>query len=397
MKKWGSGLFVTAAFIGPGTVTTASVAGAQFGYALLWALMLSVIATVVLQEMASRLGMVTRQGLAETLRDILPSGLLRILILLLIVGAVGLGNAAYQSGNITGAALGISQSIGGSMTLWSLIIPLIASLILLSGKYPLIEKALIGLVGIMSGVFLVTMYVTRPDWGAMIAGLTSPSIPDGAVLVTFALIGTTIVPYNLFLHASVVAKQQTEVCNPTHLRHNRIDSAISIGAGGLITFAVMSCAASVFFASGLPIDAGNIGHQLTPLLGDWAGHFFSLGLFSAGLTSAITAPLAGAYAVCGALGWSTHLNSRRFQMTWLVIMWAGALVATMGFKPLAAIVFAQAANGLLLPIIAIFLIWAMNKATSLGEYKNGILSNSVGSFVVLFVVGLGVYRLFTAF
>ena len=140
-----------------------------------------------------------------------------------------------------------------------------------------------------------------------------------------------------------------------------------------------------------------MGEQLKPVLGDKAQWFFALGLFAAGLTSAITAPLAAAYAVCGALGLSDDMKSKGFRAVWLTIIVCGVAVAALGFKPLPAILFAQATNGLLLPIIAIFLLVVMNKSKALGKFKNTLWSNLAGVIVVSVVVGLGLYKLTSLF
>jgi len=156
-SKFGPGILVTAAFIGPGTVTTASIAGAQFGFALLWALVFSVLATFVLQEMAARLALVTRQGLAEALHSSYSGSWLGAAAVVLVVAAVGVGNAAYQTGNITGAALGLQSISGIDLGWWALLVGLVAGVLLASGTYALIEKLLISLVLLMSVVFLLTL------------------------------------------------------------------------------------------------------------------------------------------------------------------------------------------------------------------------------------------------
>ena len=397
MKKYGPALLVTAAFIGPGTVTTATLAGGQFGFTLVWALLFSVIATFVLQEMALRLGLVTGQGLAEAIRNQF-SGTAKLIAIILIVSAIGLGNAAYQAGNITGAALGIAELAGGDVKIWVWLLGGVATLLLFSGKYALIEKALISLVLIMSTVFIATMILAKPDWSAMISGLFAFQIPDGANLMVIALIGTTVVPYNLFLHASVVAKNAPPASQLNQaLGHNRIDSALSIGLGGLITLAIISCAATAFFATRTPVDTANIAQQLAPLLGSYANYFFATGLFAAGLTSAITAPLAAAFAVTGALGCPAELNQPRFKLVWFAVIIVGVLFASLGIKPLVAILFAQATNGLLLPIIALYLLWTMNSKPLLGQHRNGPIANVFGIAIVSIVTFLGMNKLYSLF
>ena len=130
--------------------------------------------------------------------------------------------------------------------------------------------------------------------------------------------------------------------------------------------------------------------QLEPLLGRWARHVISIGLFAAGISSAITAPLAAAYATAGIFGWKRDLNSWRFRMIWMFILLAGTLFSLLGFKPLEAILFAQAANGILLPVIAIYLLSVMNSRKIMGENVNTRLSNIAGIIVVLVALGLGI-------
>ncbi|MCP5147894.1 MAG: Nramp family divalent metal transporter [Pseudomonadales bacterium] len=392
--KFGPGLLVTAAFIGPGTVTTASIAGAQFGFALLWALLFSVLATILLQEMASRLGLVTRQGLSEVLRSTYRDSWLGTAAILLVVAAVGIGNAAYQAGNITGAALGLQSVSGIDLHWWALAVGLFAGALLASGIYQLIEKLLIALVLLMSVVFLMTLLMVRPAPADMLAGLLLPSLPAGSLLTVLALIGTTVVPYNLFLQASAVQeKWSASVDLRQALRASRIDTGLSIGVGGLITLAIMSTSAAAFFGSGSAFSATSMAQQLEPLLGAGARYFFAAGLFAAGLSSAVTAPLAAAYAVCGVLGWSRDLRATRFRLVWAAVLLCGTAFAVAGAKPLAAILFAQAANGFLLPFCAIFLLMVMNRRQLLGAYANRPLVNILGLVVIVVTIALGVTKL----
>lgn len=232
-SSFGPGILVTAAFIGPGTITTASIAGAEYGFALMWALLFSVLATIVLQEMTARLGLVTRQGLAEALRLTYSGSWLGNCAILLVVCAIGFGNAAYEAGNITGAALGLESISGIPVTQWSLAVGLLAAVLLASGRYSLIEKLLVVLVLLMSLVFLTTLIMVGPSPGAMLQGLFVPRLPEGSLLTVIALIGTTVVPYNLFLHASAVQEKWPAQADPTQaLKQSRVDTGLSIGLGG---------------------------------------------------------------------------------------------------------------------------------------------------------------------
>lgn len=390
LRKFGPGLLVTAAFIGPGTITTASSAGAHFGFALLWALVFSLFATIVLQEMAARLGLVTRAGLAEALRSYFHSPILGRAAVLLVVAAVGFGNAAYEAGNIAGAALALALVSPAGSGLWAVVLGLAAAALLYSGRYRVLESSLIVLVLVMSAVFLLTAWKVAPSPAAMLEGMLKPSLPAGSLMTVIALIGTTVVPYNLFLHANAVREKWPEDM-PTGqaLREARWDTGLSIGIGGLITLAILSTAAVAFFGTSAVFTSDSLALQLEPLLGTWARYVFAAGLFAGGLTSAITAPLAAAYAVCGAMGWRNELSAPGFRLVWLVVLLTGTTFAALGSKPLAAILFAQVANGFLLPIVAVFLLVVMNQRKLLGEFTNGPLANLLGGLVTAVAVGLG--------
>lgn len=396
MKKltFGPGLLVAAAFIGPGTLATASQAGANFGFALVWALLFSVLATAVLQEMAARMGLVTRAGLAEALRHHLRPRWLVWPSLVLVLGAIGVGNAAYEAGNITGAALGLSAMLGGSQPVWSLLIGGLAAALLVLNRYRLLERVLVSLVLVMSGVFLATLLMVQPDWQAMFASVLNPQLPEGSLLVTLALIGTTVVPYNLFLHAaSVNQKWAADLPLAQSLSQARWDTGLSISLGGLITLAILATAASAFYQTGVAFSADNMAQQLTPLLGDGARYCYGAGLFAAGLTSAIAAPMAAGYAVTGAFSLAPERRRVWQVRISLAVVTVGTLFAALGTKPLAAILFAQAFNGFLLPVVAVFLLYLMNQRSLMGKYVNGALVNLLGVAVVLCVSGLGLWKL----
>ena len=393
LRSLGPGVLVTAAFIGPGTVTTATVAGARFGYALLWAVAFSVVATIVLQEMSARLGLIGRQGLGEALRTTFANRFLRGACILLVVAAIGFGNAAFQVGNITGAAIGLEALTAVPRAVWSLVVGAAAFALLALGAYKPIERAVMILVGIMSVVFVATMIVVRPQLSDVAGGFAVPTIPQGSLLTVMALIGTTVVPYNLFLHASAV--QEKWPLNGA-LKEARADTFVSIGLGGVVTLAILVTAAT-FFARGTTIDsAAMMAEQLEPLLGRAAKSFFAVGLIAAGLTSAVTAPLAAAYALAGALGWKRDLKDRRFRAVWGAILLIGVVGAVVGKSPVAAIIFAQAANGILLPLVAVFLLIVVNRRDLLGSHTNGIAANLMGGAVVLVAAGLGGFHILKA-
>jgi len=398
----GPAALVTAAFIGPGTVTTCSIAGTNYGYALLWGLLFSVIATIILQEMAARLGIIARMGLGEALRHHFKGPFGKILSIFLVLSAIAIGNAAYETGNLLGGGLGLSRISGistltitetFSFNIWGPIIGIITFGLLLLGSYKIIERVLIFMVIVMSITFITTVILISPDLSEIIKGMFVPSLPKGSLFTVIALIGTTVVPYNLFLHASSVQERWK---TKEDLSSARADTAISISVGGIISMSIVICSAVAFMGTGKNItSAADLATQLRPLLGSWADIFISIGLFAAGISSALTAPLASAYAVSGILGWPRDMKDKKFKTVWIIILFTGIILSAIGVKPIEAIVFAQTTNGMLLPIIAVYLIVVMNSAKIMGDYKNSLWQNIAGIVVVAICLMLGLKSIFS--
>ena len=394
MRRFGPGMLVAAAFIGPGTVTTASIAGANFGFVLMWALLLSIIVTFVLQEMSSRLGIVSGLGLSEALRSSINNHFLKVFLMILIVSALGIGNAAFEVGNITGAAIGLSQISNLSISSSVLIVGILVLILLGTRIFKMLEQILTVLVVIMSLLFLLTMITIEIDYSKLLRGLFIPTVTASSLLTIMALIGTTVVPYNLFLHADASKRKWKDQEVTQALNNSRADTAISIGLGGLITLAIMSTSAVAFFGSSMEISSENLARQLEPILGSYSSYIFNFGLFVAGITSAVTAPLAASIAVTEALGWKNDPSSFKFKLVWIIILLIGVLFAYFGTKPLQAILFAQATNALLLPFLALFLFYEVNNSRLMGSHKNTITINMIALIIIMAVVLLSSYKIF---
>ncbi len=385
----GPGVLVAAAFIGPGTVTVCTLAGVDFGHELLWAMLLSVLATMILQEMSARVGLVTGRGLTDVLREELrhrPWS--RAIVLLLVLCAVVVGNAAYEAGNISGGRLGLETLLAlegrdGARYL-SLVIGAAAFWLLYQGRYRVLERVLVILVVLMSLSFLITAALTRPDPGALLRGLLVPTFSDASLLTVVGLIGTTVVPYNLFLHASLVQAKWRGV---EHLRDARRDTVVAIGMGGLVSLSIIISAAAVD-GEGVR-NAADLARGLEPLFGGMARYLLSIGLFAAGITSAITAPLAAAYVASGCLGWGGDLRHPGFRAVWMGVLALGVLFSSLGISPIEIIRFAQVANGIALPVVVAILLWLMNREALLGVHRNRKSHNIAGGLIFMITVALG--------
>jgi Mn2+/Fe2+ NRAMP family transporter len=311
-----------------------------------------------------------------------------------------IGNTAYEAGNISGAALGLETLIGSfsfessvlNLKLYPILIGLIAATLLWIGKYKILERSLIFLVVIMSLSFLVTAVATRPSLAQIFSGLFRFSTPESSLLSIIGLVGTTIVPYNLFLHTELVREKWSSKADlPFAIK----DLLIALTLGGLISMSIIITAAGVEATT--INNAADLALGLAPIFGEGAKYLLSIGLFAAGITSSITAPLAAAYVVCGCFGWSTDLTSRSFRRSWAIVILFGMLLASTGLKFILIIQFAQIANGILLPIIAAILLWIMNKASWLGKSKNNWYQNLFGFLIVIISLFLSVRTLGSVF
>ncbi len=387
--KWfrdiGPGALIAAAFIGPGTVTLCTIAGASFGYSLIWAILLSIFSTIVLQEMSLRIGLITKMNLAEVIRINIKSKFINRLFLVLIICSILIGNAAYEAGNITGASLGISAILNSeSINYIPIFIGLIAFIILYQGNYKILERFLVLLVLIMSISFFITAIMTKPNIESLLNGILSPELNSTNIMVVLGLVGTTVVPYNLFLHSSLVSEKWGST---NKLKVARFESFFSILIGGLISLSIIITAASV---NNKDVNGViDLAKGLEPLYGKFAIYFLGIGLFASGITSSITAPLAAAYVAKSCFDWDDSLKSQKFRAIWIIILFSGVIVSMGELNPIEIIKFAQFSNSLLLPIIAIILLWLINNKSIISKRYRYKFQNILGSIIVILSIILG--------
>lgn len=416
---------LAAAFIGPGTVTTAAKAGAEHRYALLWALLFSTLACVVLQEASARLALVSGRDLAAALRrgfrgdDEEPDARNRsaagwgaLLRVTLVLGAVVLGCAAYEAGNLLGAVAGAGLLTTLPGWVLTLAIGAVAALLLAVSTPRLVAVLLSGLVALMGAAFLITALLLRPPLAAVLTGAAVPQVPPGSGLLVLGLIGTTVVPYNLFLGSGLArdlrgAEDESDpAAHAARLATLRFGVAVAVVLGGVISMAVLVVGAAV--AGSFSYEA--LGTVLSDRLGGWARSFFGFGLFVAGLSSAVTAPLAAALTARGLF--SRHAEddteddaaddswgdrSWRYRAVWLAVLATGVGFGVAQVPPIPAIIAAQAFNGILLPVAALFLFFAVNDRRLMGEAAlNGAFANLATAAVVAVTVVLGLLNLLKA-
>lgn len=401
LKSIGPGALVAAAFIGPGTVTTCTVSGASYGYTMLWALLFATVATIIFQEMAARIGIVSGKGLGENIRDHIPNKVLMWIAIVIVIIAIFVGNIAYETGNITGSFLGIQAVVPEAPIIpIVVVVGVLAFIAMWIGSYKVVEKILTAIVVFMGVCFLVTAIASPTDWGQVVHGLFVPQFTgegQAGLMSAVGLIGTTIVPYNLFLHASGASERFK---SPEEIPDARFDAILSIGLGGIISMAILVCAAANIHGTGAMVsDGGSMAVALQPLLGSWATWMIGLGLLAAGFSSTITASFSAAYAVNGVLRWNDTTKDIRFKVIWMIVLLAGCIMAIalnihpddptkiVTQSPVQLILVAQAANAILLPIMAFFVIYCAN-GKDLGKWKNHAFANIAGVIIIVITLFL---------
>lgn len=359
---------ISAAFIGPGTVTTAAAAGCSFGFSLLWALLFSTIACLTLQEASARLTIVTGNPLSRAM----GSGVVPVCV----VAAVVLGCAAYQMGNILGSVAGAGLMLDIPKRALTLVIGVIAAAVLFAGNARIVARILGLVVALMGVAFLTCAVKMAPAIGEIMKGALAPSIPAGSGMLALGLVGTTVVPYNLFLGSGLARGQRIEDA--------RFGLAVAIPLGGLISMGVLVVGTAV----AAPFSFEALSETLDARLGGWTSILFAFGLFAAGLSSAITAPLAAALSVRGIT--RSDERSWRYRLVWIAVLVFGLGFGLADVEPVPAILLAQALNGALLPVVAVFLWIAVNNRKLMGSQNlNGPVSNILMGFSVLVSLLLG--------
>lgn len=335
---------ISAAFIGPGTITTAVTAGSQFQIQLLWAVVFATLACIVLQEASARITIASGLSLGKALEKKFghQKG---FWIKLFIGGSVLLGCAAYEAGNILGAVSGMNLLIEGDGKIYTVLVTLCAALLLWDGRQAWISTLMTILVGMMGLAFFVLALHGDFELSDLLIASIVPRIPSGSELITLGLVGTTIVPYNLFL-GSGISKGQT-------IPLMRIGLTVSVLIGGLITIWILLAGTVVGEFSSFQA----LAEEFRAKIGSAGVLALGVGLFAAGFSSAITSPYAASIIASNVFGIEKRSSVR---IVWGIVLMTGFLFGMSGVKPIPVILAVQALNGLILPLITVYLIIILN-------------------------------------
>lgn len=394
LKGLGPAAIVTSAFVGPGTITTTTLAGVNYQYDLLWAILFSGLSLMILMEMSGRIGIISNHDIAEAaISSFNESKVTAIIIKGLIVLTLFATAFGFEAGNLIGGSLGLADALNAPQWLAALILGGAAFYAVAVGTAKTLEKLMTFFVGLMGIVFILTMILVRPDYGDVLTGFIPTSFPEGSAVTVIAMIGTTLIGINLLMQAVTNAEKWQ---GPEHLEDAKFDIKFNVGLGTLITLAIVITSGKVLFGTGIVVTSPIIfSAMLEPTLGIYARMIGNIGIAAAGLSSAIATPLILKVVLARLFKWEPNDMKARIAGGAAVIF--GTLFAAFGTSPTQIIVFASAFSGLFLPIVAILIMIAANNKKLLGEYKNSVLQNVLGGVATLVTLALGINSLLRFF
>lgn len=395
MPFLGPAFIASVAYIDPGNFATNIQAGAKFGYMLLWVIVASNLMAMLIQTLSAKLGIATRQNLAELCRAHLPRW--ATLTMWVIMELVAM---ATDLAEFLGAAVGFNLLLGMPLWIAGLVTAVVTMLILGLERYGFrpIEAVITVFLGIVGVSYLIETIFDRPHWGDLLQGAVTPmfSGPESVLLAT-GILGATVMPHVVFLH-SALTQGRIVVTDPVRLRrlfrYQLADVGIAMSIAGLVNGAMLVMAAATFFHTGFT-EVGTIeeAHRtLAPLLGPAASTIFALSLIAAGLSSASVGTMSGQVIMQGFLRRRIPIWIRR-----LVTMAPSLVVIAIGLDPTRTLVLSQVILSFGLPFAVIPLVWFTSRPTIMGPLVNRRVTTGVATLVATLIVALNLYLLYATF
>lgn len=393
--------------MGPGIITanvdndasgiaTYSVAGARFGYALLWILIPTTIALVVIQEMVARMGVVTGKGLSDLIRE--NYGVRSTFFMMTVLFIANFGNtvANFAGWAASMEILGFSKYLMvtlGALSIWALVI---------KGNYRFVERILLFACLLYFG-YVISGFMSKPSWPDVLRSTLIPQMQWNPefIILSIGIIGTTITPWMQFYLQSSIAEKGIR---KEEYKASRLDVLIGCSITDIISFFIIVTCATTLFPYGIRIhEASEAALALKPLAGNYAYLIFAVSLANAALLGAIIVPLATAYYICEAMGWERGVNKTfkeapQFMWIYTFMIVSAALLVLIPSAPLVFLMVTSAVlNGLLLPFVLIYALSLVNNKKIMGEYVNPRSYNVISWGTVAVLIGLAIFFVITTF
>lgn len=386
----GPSFFVTVGFIDPGNWVTNVAAGSTFGYSLLWVVTLSTIILIVVQHNAAHLGIVTGLCLSEA-----ASKFFQPRWRVVMLGSAMLACVSTALAEVLGAAIGLNMLTGLPLPVGSLLAAIFSIWMLLSKNYQHLERWIMGFVSLIGLAFLFELWLADLSWAQTLTGWVKPVFPAGALPVIMGVLGAVVMPHNIFLHSEVIQSRQWNRQGPDvikkQLDYEFMDTLVGMGVGWAINSAMIIMAAAVFFQKGITVSAlPQVTVTLEPIFGRLSAVIFALGLIFAGLSSSVTAAMAGGSVFAGIFVEPFDIKDPHSRMGVLITL-LGALAAIMLLAdPFSGILWSQIVLSIQLPLTIVPLILLTSSRQVMGDFANSRLNSAVLWGVGLVVIALNV-------
>ena len=393
LRYVGPGLLVTVGFIDPGNWASNMAAGSQYGYKLLWMVTLSTFMLIVLQHNAAHLGIATGKCLSESTQEYIRNPFLKRLILYTAVGA----SISTAMAEILGGGIALSMLFNLPVKIGSLLCAVLVLFFQFTNAYQKIEKVIIGFVSLIGLSFLIEVVISGVHWNEAAVGWVVPSFPANSMAIIMSVLGAVVMPHNLFLHSEVIQSRQWNLENDEvikrQLKYEFGDTLFSMLIGWAINSAMILVAAATFFANGQTVtDLAQAGEVLKPLLGNAASIIFAIALLLAGISSSITAGMAGGSIFAGIFAEPYDIKDSHSKMGVLVTMVPAVIIILFISNPYQALIFSQMILSVQLPITIFTQIYLTSSKKVMGKYANGrvdrILLWSIGIVVAVLNIAL---------
>lgn len=395
-KYVGPGLLVTVGFIDPGNWASNIAAGSDFGYTLLWMVTLSTIMLIILQHNVAHLGIATGECLAENASRHLKPWLSRTVLFTGLLASISTALA-----EILGAAIALNLLFKLPIKLGSVMVLGLILWMLFTNSYQKLEKWIIGFVSIIGLSFIYELSLVNVDWNAVVQGWTTISIPQGSMLIVMSVLGAVVMPHNLFLHSEVIQSRQWNLENDDvikmQLKYEFTDTLLSMGIGWAINSAMIILAATTFYKEGISVtELGQAQAMLVPLVGPAAALVFALALLFSGISSTITAGMAGGTIFAGMFAEPYDLEDPHTRFGVGAILGFATLLIFVISDPFKGLVYSQMVLSIQLPISVFLQIYLTSSEKVMGKFKNSFKDKLALWIIALILTVLNV-MLFRSF
>jgi manganese transport protein len=397
LQYLGPGFIVTVGFIDPGNFATNAAGGASFGYQLLWVITLSTLMLILLQHMAAHLGIQTGRCIPEAISEHFSRPARTVIGVSAMLACV-----ATALAEVLGAAIGLNILFHIPLVVGATLAGIAVVALIWSQAYHRLEHLIIGFVSIIGFCYLAELIIVKPDWSQAISGSFTPSLNSQSVLIAMAMLGAVVMPHNILLHSEVIQSRDWSARDDKEreqlMRFEFLDTLLAMGAGWVINSAMIVVAAAVFFKAGVQVtELPQVAQTLTPLAGPVAGLLFAIALLCSGVSSSITAGLAGGTCFSGFIGKPTEFGDKWFKIGVTLTLIPAILIVGLGFDPMKALILSQASLSIQLPftIIPLFLLTRSEKV--MGRFRNTWRENALLLITAFIVIGLNALLLYQTF